>query len=276
MIKPAGRSVDATRYGSEGSGSAVALGALVLGWMLALGGVIGTMSIIPQLGWYRVLWVAVLFGSLPYAMWMTRRVAASRRLRAIVPPSLLERRHHGNLEAITDSEWRPLRPIGTTAHEAAKRTEVLLCDLIAIPSVRIFHGVRPAGASLPLVPHAISAGRQLLLVESVAWPPGRYETAANGGVHCDGTYIGQSVHPLIGTVRVWQELLPKNHRISALIVVHTAVEGDIALPIGTSKDLTWVLAADAVHHIRRCILPGRQSVSRNAVAALMAATAYQA
>jgi hypothetical protein len=275
MIKPAGRSVDVTRYGSEGSGTVGAIAALTLGWMLAIGGVIGTTLAIPRLGWDRALWVAVLFGSLPYALWMTRRVAASRRLRVIVPPLVLERRYHGNLEAITDSERRPLRPIGTTAREAAARTGVLLSDLIAIPSVRIFHGVRPAGASMPLVSHAISAGRQLLLVESVAWPPGHYETAANGRVHCDGTYIGQSVHPLIGAVHLWQELLPKNHRVSAMVVVHAAAAGDIVLPVATSKDLAWVLADDALPDIRRRIKPGYQSVSRNVVAALIAATAYQ-
>jgi hypothetical protein len=274
MIKPAGRTVDVTRYGSDGSGSIGAIAALALGWMLAFGGVIGTMLAVPRLGWDRASWVAVLLASLPYAMWMTRRVAASRRLREIVPPLLLERRCHGNLESITDSEQRPLRSIGSSARDAAIRTGVLLSDPVAVPGVRIFHGVRPPGASLPLISHAISAGRELLLVESVAWPPGHYETAANGQVHCNGTYIGQSAHLLIRTVHLWRELLPKNHRVSAMVVVHAAAD-DIVLPAASAEDLTWVLAADALADIRRRIKPGSQPASRNVVAALIA-PAYQA
>ena len=275
MNKPVGCSADATRYGSGRPGTAGAVAALALGWTLALGGLAATTLIIPQLGWNRALRVAALCGSLPFAMWMTRRVIASRRLSAIAPPRVLERRYHGNLEAITDSEQRPLRPIGTPAREVATRTGVLLTDLIVHPSVRIFHGVRPADASLPPVPHAISAGRQLILIESVAWPPGRYETATNGRIHCDGTYIGQSVRPLMATVRHWQELLPRNHQVSAMIVVHAAAEGPIALPAATTRNLAWALPENAVHDIRHRISHGHQSVSRNAVAALIAATACQ-
>jgi hypothetical protein len=215
--------------------------------------------------------VAALCSSLPFAMWMTRRVIASRRLRAIVPPSVLERRYHGNLEVITDSEHRPLRPIGVTAREVASWTGALLADLTTHPSVRIFHNVRPAGASLTSIPHAISAGRKLILIESVAWPPGCYEAAANGHVHCDGTYIGQSVRPLIASVRHWQELLPKNHQVRAMIVVHAAAGCSVQLP-ATTRNLSWVLADGALHDIRQDIQRGHQAVSRNAVAALIAAT----
>ena len=272
MIKPAGRSVDVTRYGSERAGTLGAVIALGLGWLLALAGLVGTMSIIPELGWNRALWVAVLCGSSPLTVWMTRRVIASRRLRAIVPPLVMQQRFHGDLAAVTDNEQRPLRPIGSTAHEVAARTGVLLADLIAIPCVRIFHGIHAPGASLPLISHAISAGRQLVLIESVAWPPGRYETSANGRIHCDGTYIGQSARPLTAAVRHWQELLPKNHRVSAMIVVHAVAEGDIALPASAPGGLTWVFAEDVVRSIRQRIPDGRQSVSRNTVAALLAAT----
>jgi hypothetical protein len=47
----------------------------------------------------------------------------------------------------------------------------------------------------------------------------------------------------------------------------------IAAAAGTTRDLAWVRAEDAVHNIRARLLNGRQTVSRNAVAALVAATA---
>jgi hypothetical protein len=247
--------------------------ASAVGWLLALGGLIGTISVLPQLGWGRALPVAVLCTAPPSALWMTRRAIESRRIRNVIPPSLLEQRYHGSLEAITDSERRSLRPIIATAYEVAARTGELLADLMAIPSVRIFHGVRLAGVGLPPIPHAISAGRQLVFIESVAWPPGHYETAENGRIHCDGTYIGQSVCPLIAAVQHWRKILPKSHHVSAVIVVHPAAEGDIKLSAATPGDLVWVHADDAVRDIRERILAGRQAVSRNLVAALIAATA---
>jgi hypothetical protein len=250
-----------------------AAAASTAGWLLALGGLIGTVSLLPQLGWGRALPVAVLCVAPPSALWMTRRTVESRRARAATPPPLLEQRCHGSLEAITDSERRALRPIIATAYEVAARTGGLLAELIAIPSVRIFRGIRPAGADLPPIPHAISAGRQLVFVESVAWPPGRYETAGNGRIHCDGTYIGQSVRPLLAAVQHWRRTLPKGHHVSAVIVVHHAGEGDIKLPAATPGDLVWLLADNAVPDIRQRLLRGRQALSRNLLAALIAATA---
>src|SRR6516162_8910334 len=90
------------------------------------------------------------------------------------PATALPGRCHGSLDVITDSERRGLRPIGTTAREVAARTGALLNDLLALPGVRIFQGVRPdAAPDMPRIPHAVSAGRQLILIESVAWPPGQ-------------------------------------------------------------------------------------------------------
>src|SRR5438876_846979 len=96
------------------------------------------------------------------------------------PAVWLSRRCHGSLDTVTDSERRALRPIGTTAQEAASRTSDLLAGLLASPGVRIFQGVRPAAAGLPRIPHAVSSGRQLVLVESVAWPAGQYATTPAG------------------------------------------------------------------------------------------------
>jgi hypothetical protein len=276
VIKPANFGMDLTRCRSERLSFAATIVASALVWLLALAGLISTISVLPELGWKRALGVAALCGAPLSALWLTRRAIASRRIRAAVPPPLLERRYHGRLEVITDSERRSLRPIAATAYEVAARTGELLADLIAIPSVRIFHGVRPVGADLPLIPHAISAGRQLVLIESVAWPPGCYETTADGKVHCDGTYIGQSVRPFIAAVQHWRKIAPKRHHVSAVIVVHTSTEGDIRLPVATSGDLVWVHAEDAFRDIQQRLLCGRQNVSRHLVAALILATARRA
>ena len=273
MIKLAERYANATRYGSERAASTGAMTALAVGWLIALASLIAAASVFTEIGWSRTLRVAVLGASVPFALALTRRVAASRRLRSMTPGPALEQRYFGNLNAITDSEQRPLRPIGSTAREVAARTGVLLTDLAADPSVRIFHGVRPGDPSLPLVPHAISAGRRLVLVESVAWPPGRYEADPDGRILCDGTYIGQSVQALRTVARQWAGLLPRNHRVMAAVVVHRTAKGEITLPAGGPKDLTWVLADNAIAELWPCIAGGGRSVSRNAVVTLMAATA---
>ena len=192
-----------------------------------------------------------------------------------VPATASSRRCHGSLDAITDSERRALRPIGATAHEVAARTGLLLADLFALPDVRIFQGVRPAAADLPRIPHAISAGRQLVLIESVAWPPGHYAATAAGRIHCDGMYIGQSVRPLIAAVRHWRETLSQGHQVSALVVVHPTTEGELALPAATARDLAWSCAGEAVRNIRAYLPRGRCTASIRAVAALVAATAEE-
>jgi hypothetical protein len=261
MTKPADRRI------------AGAIAASALAWLLALGGLIGAVSILPELDWTRTVSLALLCGSPPSALWMTRRAIESRRVRMVVPAALLARRYHGSLDTITDSERRALRPIGATAHEVAARTGALLDELATVPSVRIFQGIRPAGADIPPIPHAVSAGRRLVLVESVAWPPGRYAAATTGRIHCDGVYIGQSARPLIAAVRHWQQILPCRHQVSAVIVVHQTTAGELALPAETTRDLAWIRAEDAVHNIRARLLNGGQTVSRNAVAALVAATA---
>jgi len=273
MIKLADRNANATRYGSDRAASPGAMTALAVGWLIALASLVAAVSLFTEIGWSRMLQLAVLAAPVLFALALTRRVAASRRLHSITPGSTLEQRYFGNLNAITDSEQRPLRPIGSTTREVAARTGVLLTDLASVPSVRIFHGVRPADPSLPLVPHAISAGRRLVLVESVAWPPGRYETGPDGRILCDGVYIGQSVQALRTAARQWAGLLPRNHRVMAAVVVHRTAKGAMTLPAGGPKDLTWVLADNAIAELRPCIAGGGRAVSRNAVATLMAATA---
>ncbi len=188
-----------------------------------------------------------------------------------LPESLLTRRSHGSLDVILDSERRPLRPIGATARDVAARTGVLLADLLRLPTVRIFEGVRPTSADLPRIAHAVNAGCSLVLVESVAWPPGNYIVAADKQIHCDGVYIGQSAGPLLAAVRHWRALLPRGHRVKAIVVVYPTAQGKLSLP-GPARDLAWTRSADIVSEIRAYLPAGRIAVSLAALAALAAAT----
>jgi hypothetical protein len=201
---------------------------------------------------------------------MTMAQPADHRKDPLAAPSA---RCHGHLGTIIDSERRALRPIGTTAQEVAARTGALLADLFALPGVHIFQGVRPTPAGAPRISHAIIAGRQVVLVESVAWPPGRYAVMATGRIYCDGTYTGQSVRPLMDAVRYWREILSPGHRVSALVIVHPTTAGDLALPAATARGLAWARADDAVGDIRVRLSRVRQAISMKAVAALVAASA---
>jgi hypothetical protein len=181
-------------------------------------------------------------------------------------------RRHGHLDTISDSERRPLRPIGMTVREAAVRTSALLTHLLAIPGVRLVRGVRSGSAGLPRVPLALNAGRQVLLIEMVAWPPGRYETTADGRVHCDGTYIGQSCGSLRAIAGHWRNALPDDHRVSAIVVVHPLTAGPVTLPRLDPEGPAWLPAVDAAGRIRPRLLLGRRTASPVAVRALLAAT----
>lgn len=203
------------------------------------------------------------------------RPARSRTNDLIVPETVLSRRSHGSLDAITDSERRSLRPIGTTAHEVAAKTGGLLTDLLTHPGVWIFQGIHPAVAGSPRISHAVMAGHRLILVESVAWPPGRYVTCADDRILCDGIYIGQSAGPLISAARHWQGILRRGHQVSAFVVVHPASDGKLTLPATTSGHISWAHAGNAVRDIRACLPSQSRAVSVRAVAALVAATAEE-
>jgi hypothetical protein len=198
------------------------------------------------------------------------RMTRTPGYRTARPATAAPGRWHGSLDTVTDSERRGLRPIGMTAREVAVRTGVLLR---AVPGVLVFQGVRPAAGELPRIPHAISAGRRLILVESVAWPPGRYRQGADGRIHCDGMYTGQSVQPLVSAVRYWQATLPRGHRVSALVVVHPSGEGALVLPDAVTGEAAWTRACDTVRAVRTRLPRGRPAASARAVAALVAATA---
>jgi hypothetical protein len=186
----------------------------------------------------------------------------------------LASRFHGSLEAITDSQRRALRPIGTTAREVAERTSQLLGVLLDRPGLWAFQGIRPRIAGSPRIPHAIGAGRQLVLVESVAWPPGRYTTTAAGQIHCDGVYIGQSVAPLRAAIAHWQAALSPGHRVGALVVVHPTAEGTLTLPTATGA-LAWSRACDAIRRLSALLPHGQQPTSLRLIGELFKAAAEE-
>jgi len=159
-------------------------------------------------------------------------------------------RRYGSLDGLTDSERRPLRPIGSSAREVAARTGRLLTTLRATPGVRVRAGVRIAAGHQP-IGFAITAAAQVVLVESVAWPRGSYSTAPDGRVLCDGIYIGQSVRPLVAAVRRLRRTLPHQHWVGAVVVVHPYGPGPVALPETAPAGLTWLRPGDAADHIGR-------------------------
>lgn len=170
-------------------------------------------------------------------------------------------RVHGSLDDLTDSERRPLRPIGMSVREVAARTGNLLARLADTPGVRLFACVRVCD-DLPPIGHVISAGPQVLLVESVAWPRGAYATGPDGGVLCEGTYIGQSVHQLVGSVRRLRRRLPR-HRVGAVVVVHPSGAGRLALPETAPAELTWLAPDEVAGHLVRRLGRVRTSTGRS-------------
>src|ERR1051326_6498301 len=98
-------------------------------------------------------------------------------------PSVADRsgRAYGSLALLTDSERRGLRPIGASVREVADRTAMLF-DTVMKKSrnVRLFRAVCADGRDALRIPHVICAGRRVILVDSVTWPPGAYTVAESG------------------------------------------------------------------------------------------------
>lgn len=154
------------------------------------------------------------------------------------------------VDDVMDSERRPLRPIGASAGEVAARTDRLLAEASGRSGFRVFSGVAVDSGQAPIT-HAISAGRLVLLVESVAWPSGTYSTMPDGSVLCDGTYIGQSIRPLVGAVRRLQRTTPRGYRIGAIVVVHPSLPVAPTLPAASPAGVSWLSPASLAVHLRR-------------------------
>lgn len=250
----------------------VAVAGMAGAWLLVIGGYVGTFALLSPRGSASVVPLAVMAVAAGPAVWVTRRVLVLRRVCTQVPMPLLRQRRYGDLTAVAEDDGRPLRPVGMAVIDVVARTDALLGSLTSYPGVRIFQGVRLPGAVRPVASHAVSAGRSLVLVESVAWPAGRYRTDLGGRVNCDGQYIGQTTRALTAAVGACRAILPRSHRVCALIVVHRAVEGDYVLPADT-RDLRWTIEENLTRDLHRLLSPHLFSVSRHVVAALACDTA---
>jgi hypothetical protein len=147
-----------------------------------------------------------------------------------------------------DSERRPLRPIGASVAEVAARTGRLLTRFSDRRGVRLLRDVAVVAGQTPIA-HAISSARLILLIESVAWPGGTYSAAPDGGVRCDGAYIGQSVQPLIGAVRQLRHAMPRGRLIEAVLVVHPSLPAAPTLPATGPAELTWLSPVNLAAHV---------------------------
>lgn len=161
----------------------------------------------------------------------------------------MSHRVRGTLDTLVDDENRLLRPIGMSVREAAARTGDLLGRLADTPGVRVFAGVRPTKRS-PRIGFAVCTASHVLLVESVAWPAGAYTVTPQGRVLCDGTYIGQSVHPLLGSVRVLRRLVHRR-QIGAVVVVHPSGGETPTLPARSPAGPAWLTPDEVRSHIAR-------------------------
>jgi hypothetical protein len=240
-------------------------------WAGAALGLVFVVSAMSRVSWLYAI-AATTVAALPVAgVQSVRWLRQALRLRASVTDEVIARRYHGRRAGQTSaSEPSALRPVGITATEVATRTGELLAALLDVPSVRIFSGIGPISADAVSVSHAVAAGRTLVLVESVAWPAGRYDLDAQRRVVSDGTWIGQSAEPLARTVAAWRAVLPRTHRVSGLIVVHTSGGGAVELAPRRFADVAMVDAAGFRPEIRSA-LPARPSVSRHSMAALLGA-----
>jgi hypothetical protein len=156
------------------------------------------------------------------------------------------------VDGVMDSEQRPLRAIGTSADEVDDRTGRLLAAFGDRPGVTVFRTVQVGAGWVP-IPYAVSAGR---LVDAVAWPAGAYSTTAEGGVLCDGVYIGQSVRQLLGAVRHLRRRMPPEFLVEAVVVVHPSLATAPTLPATAPAGLSWLAPADLpAHLLHRLNLP---------------------
>ncbi|HEX5204794.1 MAG TPA: hypothetical protein VFW27_33160 [Actinoplanes sp.] len=174
-------------------------------------------------------------------------------------------RLYGSIDRLTDSEQRPVRPIGMSVQEVAARTRDLLARLGEAPGVQVFAGLR-LRPDVPPIAFAVSAGHRVVLVEPVAWPAGAYSTTPQGGVLCDGVYIGQTVHPLVGAVRHLRRRLHKRD-VAAVVVVHPSGVGTPALPLTSPAGLSWLPPEEMCRHLvirlrSRVCVPKKVSIVR--------------
>ena len=148
--------------------------------------------------------------------------------------------------------------------EGVAETDRQLLSL-SLPGLHIFRGLRSPGLPGPPVAHGVAVGRSVVLIESVAWPPGRYSVAETGAVLCDGIRTGQSINYLRQAVGGWELGLSAAYRVSALVVIHG--EGQILLPEAVER-VCWVRSEDLVAWLA-AMLDGYPLIGLRAISLLL-------
>lgn len=260
--------VPAVRFFPGRPAVGIAATTVVTAWLVAVGALAVAVLSVRELDPTGLFAVALMGGSAQTARHARAHLRATRRVRDAVPPELLSRRWHGDLAAVSADEHRPLRPIGMARADAVRQTEALISPLLDIPSVRIFRGPRLGGPAASIdVAFAVTAGRLVLVVEPVAWPPGCYLMDATGQIRCDGRFIGQTAGTLVAGVTALRARLPHAHRVRALVAVLPIADGAFTLPVPT-KDVAWTLARELPTTMRAELARRPRTVSRHIIAAL--------
>lgn len=209
---------------------------------------------------------AVLGASLLPALYLTGLARRLTVLEARAPLPVAEHRRHGELPPATAGGNRSLRSVGADGAALAVRTDTQLGGLTVLPGVRIFRGIRAGDPARVVATHAVSAGPVVVLVESVAWPPGNYGLDRGGQVICDGVPTGQATTGLERAVARCQALLPRDHQVRAVVSVHRTGSSDYLLP-SPGRTVSWTFAEDLVETLMPHLAPYAAAVSRHVVAA---------
>jgi hypothetical protein len=120
------------------------------------------------------------------------------------------------------------------------------------------------------------AGRRVVLIESITWPPGRYVLGEGCRIICDDMRTGQSVRPLVASIDRWRTTLPPDHTVAALIVVHPIGMGTLNLPDSPQPDLVWSLAGSAISSLYTLLPSGTWTASDAVLAVFRNASAADA
>jgi hypothetical protein len=255
--QPGRRALVLARAGAAGSWGLVCIAAVTTVVGVARG----------RTGRYGVWALAALGASLLPALYLTGRAHRLMMIEAQAPLRVAEQRRHGELPSAATHGRGSLRSVGAGGAAVAARTDTQLGALTVLPGVRIFRGIRASHPFRVIATHAVSAGRVVVLVESVAWPPGDYRVDPDGQVWCDGLPTGQTTVGLQAAVAACRRRLPRDHLVRALICVHRTAAAGYLLP-APGRTVSWTFAEDLVETLMPHLAPYAAAVSRHVVAAL--------
>lgn len=105
----------------------------------------------------------------------------------------------------------------------------VLEGLLAIPGVRIIHGLRFPGSDKADVDHAVIYGNKVALVDSKMWKPGKYSWNNRGEVVKNLGYRDlETITHFPTAVEKYAQLLP-NAQVAGFILIHPNEKGSITV-----------------------------------------------